>query len=138
MARVWLPAHRLPQPPEAIIAAGTRRACDTRTFGEAWVNAFPAPLVVRHDKDGRGNGIWRAIFRRCASVSGNRGGYHRRGRQPCWRRAGRTGDQAGRSRMPYCWKCGGSWVVGHRGGGFAPTRGRYSSHTKRMGRYDNN
>ncbi|EEP6604178.1 sugar kinase, partial [Salmonella enterica] len=38
---------------EAIIAAErTGLATDTRTFGEAWVNRFSAPLVVRHDKDG--------------------------------------------------------------------------------------
>lgn len=115
---------------EAIIAAERAGlATDTRTFGEAWVNRFSAPLVVRHDKDGawyfsaQSSGVVPAfpatvvdtIARATAMLAA------------CWQ----DWRQAGRSRMPYCWEM--RWQAGWSGIAAAtarPRARRYSSHTK--------
>lgn len=115
---------------EAIIAAERAGlATDTRTFGEAWVNRFSAPLVVRHDKTERG------------ILARNLPALCQRFRQPWWIPSAQATAmlaacwqdwrQAGRSRMPYCWEM--RWQAGWSGIAAAtarPRARRYSSHTK--------
>ena len=107
---------------EAIIAAERAGlATDTRTFGEAWVNRFSAPLVVRHDKDGawyfsaQSSGVVPAFPATVVDTIGagdSHAGGVLAGLASGWPLADAVllGNAVA------------SWVVGHRGGDCAPTR----------------
>ncbi|HDN6709358.1 TPA: sugar kinase [Salmonella enterica subsp. enterica serovar Anatum] len=107
---------------EAIIAAERAGlATDTRTFGEAWVNRFSAPLVVRHDKDGawyfsaQSSGVVPAFPATVVDTIGagdSHAGGVLAGLASGWSLADAVllGNAVA------------SWVVGHRGGDCAPTR----------------
>ncbi len=113
---------------------GTRAglATDTRTFGEALVNAFPRRRWCAMIKTERG--ILALTFRRCAS----------RFRQPWWIPSAYDSHAGGvlaglASAARGCrtaGKCGGaSWVSGIAA---ATVRPRASATQKRIGRHDNN
>ncbi|EMD4740854.1 sugar kinase [Salmonella enterica] len=107
---------------EGIIAAERAGlATDTRTFGEAWVNRFSAPLVVRHDKDGawyfsaQSSGVVPAFPATVVDTIGagdSHAGGVLAGLASGWSLADAVllGNAVA------------SWVVGHRGGDCAPTR----------------
>lgn len=119
---LWPAGPSSPQSPEAIIAAERAGlATDTRTFGEAWVNRFSAPLVVRHDKDGawyfsaQSSGVVPAFPATVVDTIGagdSHAGGVLAGLASGWSLADAVllGNAVA------------SWVVGHRGGDCAPTR----------------
>ncbi|EKG6079310.1 TPA: PfkB family carbohydrate kinase [Salmonella enterica subsp. enterica serovar Java] len=105
---------------EAIIAAERAGlATDTRTFGEAWVKRFSAPLVVRHDKDGawyfsaQSSGVVPAFP---ATVVDSAGDSHAGGVLAGLASGWPLADAV------LLGNAVASWVVGHRGGDCAPTR----------------
>ncbi|MEY5302473.1 PfkB family carbohydrate kinase, partial [Salmonella enterica subsp. enterica serovar Corvallis] len=92
-----------------------------RTFGEAWVKRFSAPLVVRHDKDGawyfsaQSSGVVPAFPATVVDTIGagdSHAGGVLAGLASGWPLADAVllGNAVA------------SWVVGHRGGDCAPTR----------------
>lgn len=107
---------------EALIAAKrTGFATDTQAFGEAWIQHFSAPLVVRHDKDGawyfsgQSSGFVPAFPATVVDTIGagdSHAGGVLAGLASGWSLADAVllGNAVA------------SWVVGHRGGDCAPTR----------------
>ncbi len=124
---LWPAAPSSPSIARGHHRCGTHRATDTRTFGEAWVNRFSAPLVVRHDKDGawyfsaQSSGVVPAFPATVVDTIGagdSHAGGVLAGLASGWSLADAVllGNAVA------------SWVVGHRGGDCAHTRGATLAH----------